>query len=143
MATVLEQVSCENPNETTWFAAIASPLRGLFGLSLNENVFVYAWLLLIALWLVLYFVAPLSYLNSSNGFLSGRTTTITAIVIFSLVAVAYVLWTRDSACAIKRAKAEYYVAGRKPIMPAFLEKAVNRVVAKPENVGRAVSSWSE
>ena len=142
MATVLEQISCENPSETTWFAAIASPLRAVLGLSINETVFVYAWMVIIALWLILYFVAPLSYLNSSNGFRSGRQTTIVTFVVFALMIVAYVLWTRDSACRVKKLKAEYYVVGRKPYMPPYLEKAVNRVVAKPENVGRAEATWT-
>jgi hypothetical protein len=143
MATVLEQVSCENASESTWFAAFASPLRTLLGLSVNETVFVYAWIFIIGLWLLLYFAAPLSSLNSSNGFRSGRQTTIVTVIVFVLVLVAYVLWTRDSACRVKKIKALYYVAGRKPSMPAYLEKAVNRVAAKPENIGRFESSWSE
>lgn len=143
MATVLEQLSCENPNETAWFAALASPVRAILGLSINETVFVYAWMGIVALWLILYFLTPLSYLNSSNGFLSGQRTTITTVVIFALVIIAYVVWTRDSACRVKKLKANYYVVGRKPSMPPFLEQAVKRVASRPENIGRAESTWTE
>jgi uncharacterized membrane protein len=109
MATVLEQLACENPKESPLVAAIAAPIRSIFGLSKHESLFLYAWVLLILLWIILYYLVPLSFLNSSNGFRSGSRTLIWSLVIFALVIIGYVLWARKSACASKRDKAEYFV----------------------------------
>jgi hypothetical protein len=141
MATVLEQLACENPKESPLVAAIAAPIRSIFGLSKHESLFLYAWVLLILLWIILYYLVPLSFLNSSNGFRSGSRTLIWSLVIFALVIIGYVLWARKSACASKRDKAEYFVKGQRPNAPAYLSRGIERVQSLEKNRGRSPTSW--
>jgi len=139
MATALEQLACENPTENAIMASILAPLRSLFGISKHETLFVYAWVLVIVIYLVLYFVVPLSIVNSENGFLSGRRVFISTLIIFFLMVAAYVIWTRQGACNVKLGKAEYFVMGRKPSEPAYLNQAIERVASKS---GRPKTEWS-
>jgi hypothetical protein len=139
MATALEQLACENPYENAVKASILAPIRSLFGISKHETLFLYAWALIIVIYLLLYFVVPLSIINSENGFLSGRRVFISTIVIFFLMVAAYAIWTRRTACDIKLKKAEYYVLGRKPSEPSYLNQAVRRVVSTS---GRPKTEWA-
>ena len=142
MATALEQLACENPTESPIFASLVAPLRAILGFSKHETLFIYAWIFLIIVYLVIYYLLPLSILNSENGFLSGRRVFISSLIIFSLFIVAYVIWFRQSACDTKRAKAAYYVLGRRPEMPGYLEQATKRVLQEPEQRGRMPTPWA-
>ena len=66
MATALEQLACENPNENAILASLLAPIRSLFGISRHESLFLYAWLLLIIIYLIVYYIVPLSILNSEK-----------------------------------------------------------------------------
>jgi hypothetical protein len=141
MATALEQLSCENPEENPIYAAFFSPIRAIFGLTQHETLFFYAWIVLITIWLIIYYVFPISALNSSNGFRSGFKTFLSTLLVFSLFCVAYVLWTRETSCKIKRQKALYYVKGIRPAMPKFLETAVKKVQSMEENQKKPPMPW--
>jgi NADH:ubiquinone oxidoreductase subunit 3 (subunit A) len=142
MASVTEQVSCEHPYESTLPAAFIAPVRALFGWSQHETLFVYAWLLLIVIYLILYFLVPVSFLNSTNGFLNGWITLLSTFIIFFILVFVYVLWTRDQACRIKSLKARYYVFGRKPGQPRYLSQAIERIQSNPANRGRPTVPWT-
>ena len=142
MATALEQLACENPEESPIIGSLLAPVRSLLGFSKHEFLFVYAWILVIAIYVTLYYALQLSILNSENGFLSGRRVLISTLIIFGLIVIAYVIWTRDAACKAKRAKAAYYVLGRRPSEPGYLSQAVHRVQSFPENRGRKHQAWS-
>jgi hypothetical protein len=141
MATVLEQFSCENASEATFTASIVGPIRSLLGMSKHESLFIYAWIVLLIIYLLLYFVVPISFLNSSNGFRNGWITLVWTLVIFFIMGIVYILWTRESACKSKLIKSSYYVYGRKPAQPTYLSQAVERVQSLPGNRNRPVSRW--
>lgn len=141
MATALEQLACENPSENPIFASFAAPIRAIFGFSKHETLFIYAWIFLILIYIVVYYVLPLSILNSENGFLSGRRVFLSSLLIFFLCIVALVIWYRQTACDTKKAKAAYYVLGRRPEMPGYLSQATNRIQQQPEQRGRDVTPW--
>lgn len=132
MATALEQLACENPGENPIMASVLAPIRSLFGISKHETLFLYAWVLIIVIYLILYYVVPLSIVNSENGFISGRRVFLSTLVVFFLAVTAYAIWYRQRACDIKLKKAEYYVIGRKPSLPPYLGQAVKRVSGQPE-----------
>jgi len=141
MASVLEQFACENPEETTFYAAFVAPVRSLFGFSKHESLFIYAWIVLILIYIILYFVIPTSFLNSNNGFKSGWVTLLYTLLLFAVISFIYVLWVRDTACNLKSIKAAYYVFGRKPAQPKYLEQAIERVQSLPENRDRRPTNW--
>jgi hypothetical protein len=141
MATILEQLACENPNESTLFAALVAPIRSIVGWSKHETLFFFAWIVLILIWLLLYFVVPLSFINTSNGFRSGFVTLISTVIIFAILVATYVLWARSIACDRKVQKAEYYVFGRRPAQPGYLTSAITRVKSLTENRGRSDTPW--
>jgi len=141
MATALEQLACENASENVLVAAFLAPIRSFFGISKHETLFAFAWAVIIILWLVVYFVVPISFLNSVNGFKSGSRTVISTLVIFFFVVVGYVLWTRDRACRVKREKAKYYVQGHRPYQPKYLTQAIERVQSEDKNRMREVTPW--
>lgn len=140
MATALEQLACENPSENAVIASILAPIRSLFGISKHETLFLYAWILLIIIYLILYYFVPLSIVNSENGFLSGRRVFLSTLIIFFLIVAAYVIWFRQRACKTKYEKAEYYVVGRRPSEPAYLNQAVERVSSMSN--GRMKTEWT-
>ena len=84
------------------------------------------------MYLVLYFVVPLSFVNSSNGFKSGAVVLVYSLLIFAISVMAYVVWFRESACKTKRAKALYYLEGRKAYPPKYLEAGIDVVNDRPE-----------
>ena len=141
MASALEQLSCENPDENPIYAALLSPIRAIFGLTLHETLFFYAWIVLITTWLVIYYVFPIGALNSVNGFRSGYRTLVSSVLLFSLICVAYTIWTRDASCRIKRQKAEYYVKGIRPGSPKFLQTAIKKVQSLEKNQKKEPTPW--
>lgn len=139
MASVLEQLACENPAESTIKAALLAPVRSLFNMSQHESLFVYAWLLLIGIWLLVYYVVPASFLNTVNGFKNATRVLVSTLVLFALIVVAYVSWARKAACESKEIKASYYVLGVKPGQPRFLSRGVLR--AQSDDPLRQPSEW--
>ena len=139
MATALEQLSCENPLENALSAAFLAPFRAIFGISKHDTLFLYAWVFLLMIYIGLYFLVPICFLNSDNGFISGKRTTMSALLLFVLFVWTYAVWNRDAACASKRKKALYYLVGQKPDMPAYLNGAVNRIALKS---ARKENNWS-
>ncbi len=139
MATALEQLACENPGENAIMASLLAPVRSLFGISKHETLFLYAWILVIVIYLILYYIVPLSIVNSENGFLSGRRVFISTLLIFFLIVAAYTIWTRRTACNNKSSKAMYYVVGKKPSEPSYLNQAINRVSSSS---GRPSTDWN-
>jgi hypothetical protein len=141
MATALEQMACEHHTESTLQATLLAPLRTLFGWSFHQTLFVYAWVFILLTYLVLYYVVPISILNSSNGFRSGARVLISTLIIFSISVMTYVVWARSAACAIKRSKALYHLRGHRMSMPAFLGDAVKSVQSEERNRGREIMQW--
>ena len=141
MATAFEQLACENSDENILLAALLSPIRAFFGFSKHETLFAIAWAFIIILWLLIYYLVPISFLNSINGFKSGFRTVISTLVVFFLTIVGYVLWMRDTACRTKAAKAEYYVKGHRPYQPKYLTQAVARVQSLEKNRSREMTPW--
>lgn len=141
MATALEQLACENPSENPIIASFLAPIRAIFGLSKHETLFIYAWIFIILIFLIVYYLLPLSILNSENGFLSGRRVFMSTVVIFFMFIVAFVIWYRQSACDIKKSKAAYYVLGKRPELPGYLQQATNRIQQQEEQRGRRVTPW--
>jgi hypothetical protein len=142
MATVLEQLACERPSENIVYATILAPIRAFFGFSAHQSMLLYAWALVLTIYLILFFLVPISFLNSSNGFKSGFVVLVSTVVIFSIVVMTYVLWNRKTACASKKEKLEYYVVGRRPQPPTYLESAIQRVTARQENKYREPEQWN-
>jgi len=143
MATVFEQVACENPANDTLYSAFLAPVRSLFNMSKHESLFIYAWLLLIIIYILIYYAVPISFLNSNNGFKSGWVTLVSTLVIYSIIVIVFVLWTHDSACQSKAIKAAYYVYGKRPLAPRYLSKAIDRVQSLPDNRNRKPVKWTE
>jgi hypothetical protein len=142
MATVLEQLACERKSENIFVATLLAPPRAFFGISnYGFGLLLYSWALIIILYIVLYFFVPLCFLNSSNGFRSGSAVTISTVVIFAVIVMIYVLWARKGACESKERKLQYYLKGRRPDSPRYLENAIQRVTAKPENKLRPLEPW--
>lgn len=141
MATVLEQLACERPSENIVYATLLAPVRAFFGFSAHQSMLLYAWALVLSLYLILFFLVPISFLNSSNGFKSGFVVLVSTIIIFSILVMTYVLWNRKKACASKKEKLEYYVLGRRPQAPQYLESAIARVASKQENKYRDPENW--
>lgn len=139
MASVLEQLACENPDESLLIAALVAPIRAIAGWSKHESLFVYAWIALVVIWLLLYYAIPLSFLNSSNGLLDVTRVFVSTLLIFAALVIAYVSWARKGACARKLAKASYRVYGIKPGQPGYLYDAVKRV--EFENPDKPESEW--
>jgi magnesium-transporting ATPase (P-type) len=143
MATVLEQVSCENPANDTLYSAFLAPVRSLFNMSKHESLFIYAWLTLVVIYILIYYAVPISFLNSNNGFKSGWVTLVSTLIIYTIIVIVFVLWTHDSACQSKAKKAAYYVYGKRPLAPRYLSKAIERVQSLPANRDRKPIQWTE
>jgi len=111
---------------------LKAPFRAFFSISVHETIYVYSWLYILFVYLILYFVVPLSIVNSSNGFKSGSVVLISSLIIFAISVMAYVIWFRESACKSKRGKALYYLEGRKAYPPKYLEAGIDVVNDKPE-----------
>jgi hypothetical protein len=143
MATVLEQLACERKSENMYWATILAPPRAMFGISnYGLGMLLYAWALIILLYLVLYFLVPLCILNSVNGFRSGSAVLISSLILFALIVMVYVIWNRKKACQSKEEKLQYYVKGVRPSSPKYLQSAIERVQAFPQNIGRQPTRWN-
>jgi len=129
MATVTEQIACENPNESLWYALLQSMPRLLLGQSALDNMIAYAWFIIIFLYVFLYFL-PKCFLNSVNGFRNARRIIISTFVIFVLLVFLIIVYFRTKSCASKRLKATYHVLGKKPSAPMYLSNAIQRVISK-------------
>ena len=126
---MLEQLACEVPSESAPLAMLKAPFRAFLGFSVHESVYFYSWLLILALYLVLYFIVPISVLNSSNGFKSGAVVLLWSLILFAVIVMAYVIWNRSSACESKRQKALHYLNGRKASLPRVFASAAQRAAA--------------
>ena len=144
MASVLEQLACEVPSESALMATFKAPFRAILGLSEHESVFFYCWIVLLAIYLILYFLLPLSIFNSSNGFKSGSVVLIWSVALFSVVLMAYVIWNRSSACESKRSKALFYLRGQRAAVPRGFTPAVNHAIDEElkSNSGLKATPWS-
>jgi hypothetical protein len=80
-------------------AVLLSPFRTLLGNSRDSTVWFYCWAFLIALYLLLYYVVPNTFLNTYQGFKSGWMSVLWSLAIFFLCIATLILWTRRSACA--------------------------------------------
>ena len=118
------------PSENSISATVRAPFRSILGFSVHESVVFYSWFVLIGIYLVLYFVLPISLLNSSNGFKSGYVVMIWSVVIFSIIIMAYVVWNHSAACKSKRQKALYYLQGRKASPPKSMIAAIENALDK-------------
>jgi len=80
--------------------------RTIFGLSRSENILFYTWAFILVLYLFLYFLLPLCFLNSSNGLLNAQTVLISTISIFSGIILILVIFYRTSSCEAVSKKQE-------------------------------------
>lgn len=96
--TIYDQIACENPNESIYATLLLAAPRTLLGLTRSESVVTYTWLSIIVLFLILYFVFPLCFLNSSNGFLSASKVFLSTILIFLGLVFIVIVWSRSISC---------------------------------------------
>ena len=125
MATALQTLACYDETEGTLWAAVKAPFVALRLTSSYESMFFFAYILLLAIWLILYYLAPICTLNSSNGIRQGYIVTLSTVILWSLLIAVFVLWFRKGACEARAELDKTLTRNRK--LPLFLKSAVNRV----------------
>jgi len=104
MSSALQSIACENSDENLWYALAMSIPRTIFGYSSSDSLIVYIWVCIILLYLLLSFVVPICFLNSSNNIRSPYVVFVSTLSIVVVLVFIIILWYRPYACKQSRLK---------------------------------------